>query len=378
MNASPMLRQSFRTAALLGVAVTLLAAVAATPVRAEGPHLSFGVALNKDEVYVETLAGADVELVLRREGVTIFQGSGVMPAGGFALALELWAEDPPVDVLPGDEAIVTASLDGASTTVTHVVLPVEVTLIDVEGDRVAGTASTDPYADPVIEVAIHGPDGEFSVFSVAAPVGPDGRWEAHLEGFDLTPETMGSATQWWQDADEYRGATQFEFVMPSFRLVWTSDGTGQSLRGWYWPSWAEVTFTAGGHSETVTAPHTDSLLYVPWDPSWPSLEPGLEATVSSGPWTKTTVIPPASVEKVRIRAGIVLGRAAPRAEGTIIAYRTGPYEGVELPFRANPQGRFWALFGRAGYDLAMYDHLEIIQFDSDGDSTSFRTPYGTD
>jgi hypothetical protein len=112
--------------------------------------------------------------------------------------------------------------------------------------------------------------------------------------------------------------------------------------------------------------------YVPWEPPWPSLEVGLEVTVSSGAWTKTTVVPPAGVKKVNTPAGIVRGWAAPHAQGELIA--TGPTEDdAVLALTANHKGRFKVKFKKAGYDLAQYTGLEIRQYDPDGDRDVFRS-----
>jgi hypothetical protein len=271
------------------------------------------------------------------------------------------------DIQPGETVTVT----NGTTVKEHVVFSVTVTGVDVDTDRVHGTA--DPYSTVWVNT-----DMVWRSRQVEAD--ENGNWSADFgtaegdqewqQSWDLTLGSSGTASQ--NDADGDSTQASWRIPNPGFTVSTQDD----NLWGWDWAPDSQVTITIGevGNPDLEMTADVSEWGDFGTEPVGYDVQVGDIVTVSDGVSTKTHVVLSLTITDVDSETDTVSGTAG---AGSAVLVDVGEWSS-QREVVADDFGDWTADFSVAGpgdneqqYDIAPGTSVGAHEFDDDGDATWF-------
>ena len=275
---------------------------------------------------------------------------------------------------PGD--VVTMS-DG-TTTLTHTITDLAVTLEDVIHDKIAGTAA--PGSDVFIGGGWGGYRHEFAALN--------GTW---LADFSVAGNEDGETVADLGDNDNVivsqpngGGDTAYGWNARIPRFMLRDLG---SVTGWFWPLDSQVTLSIDDPATTVVDPdytETQTSILGGTDRSRVTFDlegkvevhPGFEITLSGAGMTKTMTVPTVAVNAYDLGADTISGIADPFTSlGVPISHLDDDSSLEERTVTADADGKWSVDFSQANnagetiFDVQAGDDFEPQIFDADWDHT---------
>jgi len=261
------------------------------------------------------------------------------------------------DIVPGTQVEVT---DGANTK-DHVVTNLSIDTVDVNLDRVYGTATPDAQ----VNIWICGQDDCANRWEIADGGGSwwtdfaeSGNEEGEEQTADIGLGTRIDSGEWDEDGDN----THVYYDVPNPRFQVRSDQ--DRIEGWQWAANATVAVTLDGVYSTTAFIDGGGNFGLSLDNEI-EIIPGTYVEVTDGFVTKTHNVTPLAITEIDIEGNAVSGVTNP--EATMNVWIDG-HDGPNLWVTADESGNWRADFS-GQYEFGPGTSGGVEQHDDDGDST---------